>query len=371
VADFLVSLFRAATPGTRKASDISARELLDEGAKRLRLELTDQPEVRARLQDEIGNVCRSLGLYEQARPLLNDALQTRRALFAADSIEVGESLGSLGALELETGHLQAAEPLLREAVQILQAAGGERLARSRNPVELAAVVGNLGRRAEAEELLKETIRVREAAFGPDAEPVAGPLNNLGNLYYDMRRFDEAARAHERALAIRERVLGPDHVYVAQSLNNLGNVRNEQGRPGEAEALQQRALEIKRKALAPDHQELGVSEHNLGDIAFKQGHIDAADARYRAARAIFEKTLAAEHPYLAYSDQALANVARERGQVAAAEALYKRALQSLERSFGRDNAAVQDVKRDYARLLRSQHREPEARALEAGQGVGMR
>jgi len=35
--------------------------------------------------------------------------------------------------------------------------------------------------------------------------VAGTLNNLGNLYEDMKRLDEAGRMHQEAQAIHKKI----------------------------------------------------------------------------------------------------------------------------------------------------------------------
>src|SRR5690606_31994173 len=48
VSDFLVQLFRANEPGEARGDTVTARELLDRGARRIDQELGDQPVVRAR-----------------------------------------------------------------------------------------------------------------------------------------------------------------------------------------------------------------------------------------------------------------------------------------------------------------------------------
>ncbi len=78
VSEFLTGLFEVSDPGESRGNDISAREILDEGAGKIREELAGEPLLKARLMDTMGNVYLNLGLYEQARPLLEEALETRR-----------------------------------------------------------------------------------------------------------------------------------------------------------------------------------------------------------------------------------------------------------------------------------------------------
>jgi eukaryotic-like serine/threonine-protein kinase len=347
VADFMASLFRVSQAGSRKPSDVSARELLDRGAARIREELKDQPLVRARLLDTIGDVYRSMGLYEPGRPLLVEALETRRKLLGPDDPAVAETLQHLATLDRLAGRSADAEAPLREAVRILEKSG-QTLERARALMALANVESDRSRFAEAERLLLEVVAIREQAV-PDSSDLAATLNNLGNLYHEMGRLDDAARVHERSLAIKEKVDGPDHYFLSQSLSNLANVYTKQGRYDLAESMHRRALAIKRNALEANHPEIGVSEHNLGDLAFHRGHLEAAEAQYVKAREIWAKTFPPGHPYLAFTDQGLANVYREMGRAAESRTLYERALASFRSHYGPDHPYVTETQAEYDKL----------------------
>ena len=70
ISDFMVGLFRVVDPGEARGNTITAREILDQGAKRIDSELGDQPEVQSALMETMGVVYKSLGLYDAAVPLL-------------------------------------------------------------------------------------------------------------------------------------------------------------------------------------------------------------------------------------------------------------------------------------------------------------
>src|SRR4051812_7147157 len=80
VSSFLADIFKVSDPGEARGGTVTARELLDRGAERIRHELRDQPAGRARLLDTIGLIDHKLGLYAQARPLLEEAVAIRRRL---------------------------------------------------------------------------------------------------------------------------------------------------------------------------------------------------------------------------------------------------------------------------------------------------
>jgi eukaryotic-like serine/threonine-protein kinase len=52
--------------------------LLDQGAKRVDRELAGDPELQGRMLDNIGKAYSTLGLYDQAEPLLERAYATAK-----------------------------------------------------------------------------------------------------------------------------------------------------------------------------------------------------------------------------------------------------------------------------------------------------
>ena len=78
VMKFLVDVFATADPAVHRGQTVTARELLDRGAARVRTELAGRPEIQAMLLGTIGRVYRQLGLLDRATPLLEEALAERR-----------------------------------------------------------------------------------------------------------------------------------------------------------------------------------------------------------------------------------------------------------------------------------------------------
>ena len=73
--------------------------------------------------------------------------------------------------------------------------------------------------------------------------MARDLNNLAGLLRDTNRLAEAEPLYRRALAIDEKSFGPDHPNVATGLNNLAVLLRATNRLAEAEPLYRRALAI--------------------------------------------------------------------------------------------------------------------------------
>ena len=79
-------------------------------------ELSDQPRVQARLMVIMAKVYSSLGLYDEARPLFQEALVVREEELGTDSAEVAVVLSGLGNLLRTTGNYEEAEGLLRRGL---------------------------------------------------------------------------------------------------------------------------------------------------------------------------------------------------------------------------------------------------------------
>ena len=69
--DFMVGLFEVSDPSEALGNTITAREIIDKGADRIKQELTTQPAIQATLMDTMGTVFKSLGLYTEAGNLLD------------------------------------------------------------------------------------------------------------------------------------------------------------------------------------------------------------------------------------------------------------------------------------------------------------
>jgi non-specific serine/threonine protein kinase/serine/threonine-protein kinase len=284
ISDFLIGLFEVSDPSEAKGETITAREILDEGAEKIRSELADQPLVQARLMMTMGNVYQSLALYKSAAPLLEEALEINERHLEPDDPRIASNLNNLALLYKEQGMYAEAEPLYQRALPIW-----------------------------------------EEALGPDHPDLASSLDNLANLYSDKGKYEEAVLLSERALAIREKSFGPDHPETAVSLNNLTILYRVLGRLADAEPLALRALEIREKALGPDHPELASSLANLAKLRAEQGKYAEAVPYYQRALAIMEKALGPGHPDLAVSLNDLANLYLAQAKYTEAEPLLRRRI----------------------------------------------
>ena len=207
----------------------------------------------------------------EAEPLYQSSLAIRQKALGENHPDVALSLNNLAELYRNQGRYDQAEPLLQRSLAIREKALGKNhpdIAQSLN--NLAALYYSQGHYNQAEPHLQRSLAIHEKTLGENHPLVASSLNNLAELYRNQGRFDEVEPLLQRSLAIRKKALGENHPNVATSLNNLAELYRNQGRFDEAEPLLQRSLAIHEKALGPNHPSVAISLNNLALFYQSQG-----------------------------------------------------------------------------------------------------
>ncbi len=110
--------------------------------------------------------------------------------------------------------------------------------------------------------MRRALAIGEESFGPGHPDVAIDLNNLAQLLQDTNRLAEAEPLMRRALAIDEESFGPGHPRVATDLNNLAQLLQATNRLAEAEPSMRRALAIFEESLGAEHPSTETVRGNL-------------------------------------------------------------------------------------------------------------
>ncbi len=343
VSDFLSGLFQVADPAEAKGSPVTALEMLDRGAHKIKTELNEQPLIQARLMDTMGNVYVNLGLFKNAEALLQKALQAREARLPADHPDLATSLNSLALLYKNQGRYALAEPLYQRALAIREKNLGREHADVAELLNNQAALYQLqGRFSQAEPLFERALAIRESALEPGHNDIATTLNNQARLYFAQGLLDKAAPLFERALRIYEKALGPLHPDLAIALNNLAVLNFRQKRYAEAERLFQRSLAIKEKVLSPGHPDIATTLNNRANLYRDQGQYSAAETLYRRSLAIRENALGRDHPNVGAILNNLAALYKTQGKYALAEPLFQRSLEIRTQALGAEHPDVSET-----------------------------
>jgi len=328
VATFLQALFDASDPFLaegERLDTMQVRQFLDRGAEKIEREMRDEPAVLARMQGVIGNVYKSLGLYEKATPLLTRSLETRIKLHGTNHPDVAESLEGLGDLALATSDYPAAEDYFRRAMEIRAAEGASSPPRAVALKGLASALRRQGSYDESEKLIREALALQQEHAGPDDPAVATTLLELGRVFQDRGNLAEAESLYRDVLGRHRRLFGDEHPQVAATIDNLAIVLRQETKLSEAEPLTREALTIRRKALGPEHPQTLSSLYELASIARERANYDEAVALFQEVIDLDKKVLGERHHYVGLD-------LRELGITYARMGAYPEALEAYEASL---------------------------------------
>jgi len=337
VATFLTDLFRVADPDNPQSQDVTARELLDEGATRIRSDLETQPEVRASLMNVMGNVYMNMGLYDSAASLLQEAVTIRRAHLGADNPALAESLNDLASLRRLQGQYAQAEAGFREALAIRRRVLGD------GDLEVATTLNNLawtlqadGDYRGADSLYREALdRYRRQSGARDAE-TARVATGLAQVLQVMGEYDSARVLFTQALSAVRSHYGEQHREVALALHNLGSLLFEIGDLAGADTLIRQGIAIDQKVVGPRHPEMAAGYVLLARILDNKGEPDSAVPWYHRALEVDRAAHGEVHPDVAYDLTALAGLYRKTGRTADAEKGYREAIAIYRRTVQPEN-----------------------------------
>jgi serine/threonine-protein kinase len=335
VTDFMLGLFEANDPAEALGDTISARTLLDRGVARARW-LDGQPAVQAQMLDLVGRIRTELGAYPHARPVLEQALATRRRALGARHPDVAESLHSLADLAYLTGDKERAASLFREALALRRDALGDAHPKTLESLFAVATATHEGADARSgRALFDEWIAAQANWPAHESADHADQLETLGTLLTYSGDLARAEPLLRQALAIRRSLYGPKHPQVATSLSDLSVLMARNGGKAAAERLARESLTIRRAVYPADHREVAAGLSDLGAALWERGELDEAEIYYRDALAMGRRVQGEDHLDVTSTKRMLGRLLAEKGALDEAEPLLRDALGRLSAEFGDD------------------------------------
>lgn len=340
ITDYLVRIFQTADPtgldepgflaSRKRPEGDTARDMLTRGAELVREHLHDQPVVRAKLLDALGNSYRALGDWDQAQLMLTEGLNLRQTQLGAEAVETEASLHSLARLYHERGEYPAAERLYRQLLeQREQRHGADHLLVAQTRFFLGWLVLH--------------------------RPFQGPVSNL-------EAFLEAERLLQETLVVREKHLPANHRDLGLTLALLAAVKCAQnGQEAATLEYARRAMEVFRQN--DQHADAGnvITVLILAELDRGLGRFDKAEKGYRKVLEVLRRHLGDHHPLTMMQLLNMAGLYRKTGDMVAAEQTLRQALPGLRVSPVRSKPLVVDAFGQLADHVRTRN-PAEAKAL---------
>ena len=358
VSSFLVNLFKLSDPQENRGNQVTARELLDSGAKRLQAGLQDQPATKAALLSTVGAVYDSLGQYKEALPILTESLTLQPQ--SRDKSRI-ETLLELGRARTGAGDLSGAEAPLQEALHLSQGFGAASQESGRSLWALGVLRYQQGRFVDAKRLYNRSLDILEAASAPPTD-VSALLDDLAQVYVAQQQWALAKQTYERALEVDRRVLGDDHPRVAERLNNLAIVAQNLGDLKLAETLFRDAIRRHERAYGDQHPDTGTVRGNYGLLLQREGRLAEAEPLLRNALDVQLKLYGPDNYNVAYARVSLAMLLHDQGNLGAAESEFREALAVYDKSLPANHQYRAALLMHFARLLVDRGKFAEALAM---------
>ena len=293
---------------------------------------------QAALLSQRGEALYQQGKYQEALPLLQNALSIRGKFLDTENVDMLESINNLAVLYRTLGQYEKSILLFQRALAISEKIHGSDSAETGTVLNnFGALYNVIGQYDKAEPLYQRALAIREKILGPEHASTAASLNNLGGLYFTIGQYDKAMPLYQRALAIDEKTLGPYHADTALILSSLAMLYERLGQYEKALPLLQRALVINEKSHGKNQADTAIILNNLAMVYQTLGQFDNALPLYQRALAIFEETLGSDQYYTATCLNNLGELYRTLGQYDKALPLHQRSLAINERIFGLENA----------------------------------
>lgn len=344
--ELLLDVFTAADPSFSPGKELTATEVLDIGLQKVREKFKQPSIIEAEFLEQIAQTYQSLGQYQKALRILEDAFEIRQQ-FQADEHKIiiksmlmlGENFrltsnykqaelwlnkcidllnnengssfyvelmasakGKLGRVEVLKGNLDIAEKHLNESIQLTKQLYGEQhieYAQALN--DLNSVYFRQGKYDQVQKLLLTTKLIRENNWPEDnTGPIldkdyATNINNLGLANYLQGNLIEGEKYFRQAQQLRNLIYSKPHPEQAQSLTNLGLLLNDAGRPNEALPYLQQALEIRQLTLSKEHMRINDAWNNLAMVFHENKEFSKAIEIYQKIYNPILKIRGESHP----------------------------------------------------------------------------
>ena len=323
VATFLSDLFESANPDVTRGEDVSVREILDIGARRIRYGLANNPSVRADLMMTMAKNYRHWSDYEEAETLLFEALDTYRELDNSKG-SVVQALHALAELHNSQDLHDEAETKLLQALAIQQELPED------NAFSLSKTLGLLahtltlqGRFVEAESLFEQALALHGGA--PESHPVGTDLlSDYGAHWVRRQKRDRAVPLLRRALEGQRRHDNL-HSKLSSTLNNLAILLRQEADFDGAIELYEEIVEKNRRFFGDRTRRVAAPLYNLGIALLNADRLEEAASAMEEALSINLELFGEQHSSVArvYHGTALVLRMQER---------YPEARESAEKAF---------------------------------------
>lgn len=297
---------------------MKALEIYEQHAHRSDLKISE-------LYNCIGAIRVEIDDFKSAEAYFKKALEIDSNLNIPPNIHTANVYSNLGNLYAILGLYKKSVECLDKALNIqtkLHNSVGSESSSVYN--EVGSVYFHMGKYDKAEKAYKEALHI--ATMRENNQPNTATIHcDLGILYNEVSRYNDALLHHKQALEIRLKIFGENHADTAHSYEHLGMLYGCLGKSTEADTYCKKALEINLQIYGANHSTISRCYNNLGTLHYDRGEYKNAETYFSKSLDMTIGLLGKNHPSTASAYDNLAMLYSDLGEHEKAEACCRKAL----------------------------------------------
>lgn len=342
VSDFLVSVFASSDTNINLQArhELTAREVLDRGAVRIRSDLKEEPAVRARLLVSLGDAYRHMGLDDRAAALLQEAVELYRSPAVDQPLAAAATLTAL-ANTYANGEFPAAdaERAARDSLKMWQRhSSGESVDLANAWMVLSLGLNAAGKSDEALDAAKTTLAMLDRLAAPDSRRFAA-LNNLGMISSRRGDHDAAKTYYQRVIEGERRAGLTETGSFAVHLNNYAAALERNSELVESIATQREAVQLAERLYGEAGGNTIAYRGNLARKLIAHGDYAEAQTMLTTVLADSKRVHGAASAEAFNAELQIANIHGQLGQFELAAPLYREVFNQRRAAFAADDPRV--------------------------------
>lgn len=325
-------------PPGQQGRTITASELLSRGTSQIKDQLKDDPLTRAALLDAIGEVSRTLGLYEASKPLLVEALDIRRRQLPPDHPDLIASIAHLANWHTERGDVPDAERLYLELIEHYRRIN-QLVTLEAAEVQLRLAVLYVWCLDDAAiPYAKDGLKTRLALLGPKhRDTIVARIALIGSLFLNSKESsDEVTRevAHVTEYYDNSTELEKNGVMSAVMGYQSALILSKLGLNAQAESTLRKASDDLARGWGTNNSYFAIFQEALADVLLTNGKVAEAETVIKQCLETVRATIGLEHPWSIGALASYQAILQKQGRGAEGIRLLDEALKASDKRYGR-------------------------------------
>ncbi len=219
-----------------------------------------------------------------------------------------------------------------------------------------------GNTVTARQILDQGVQQIDSGLATQPEVQARLMETMGEVYWSLGLYREAAPLLDKAVATRTRLLGPDHPDTLASLYMTTKNLNDEGQYAEAEKRLHTVLDTQRRVLGPEHPDTVKSMIAIAGVIYGQGRYQEAEKMQRDLLDLQRHLPVRDQQREAMTMNNLATNLNAQNRFVDSEQLFAETVELERRVFGPDNPVTLQSMSNMVRALISAAKFAEAETL---------